>query len=112
MVDRISRSVNDFSTLVESLISMQIDFISVKEQFDTSTPVGRAMMYMTSVFAQLERETLAERVRDNMLMLSRSGIWLGGVCPTGFTSERKTNVIIDDKIKEYSYLKKMTILKL
>ncbi len=106
MVDRISRSVNDFSTLVESLISMQIDFISVKEQFDTSTPVGRAMMYMTSVFAQLERETLAERVRDNMLMLSRSGIWLGGVCPTGFTSERKTNVIIDDKIKEYSYLKK------
>lgn len=105
MLDRISRSVNDFSTLVESLFAMQIDFVSVKEQFDTSTPMGRAMMYIASVFAQLERETIAERIRDNMMMLARTGIWLGGTCPTGFTSERKTSVIIDGKIKEYSYLK-------
>ena len=104
-LDRISRSVSDFSSFVEDMNARNISFICIREQFDTSIPSGRAMIYMVSVFAQLERETLAERVRDNMLMLSRSGIWLGGTCPTGFTSERKTNVIIDGKVKEYSYLK-------
>ena len=104
-LDRISRSVSDFSNFVEDINSRNISFISISERFDTSTPMGRAMMYIASVFAQLERETIAERVRDNMLMLSRSGIWLGGTCPTGFSSERKTNVIIDGKIKQYSYLK-------
>ncbi|KAK8835448.1 hypothetical protein M9Y10_004552 [Tritrichomonas musculus] len=103
-LDRISRSVSDFSSFVEDVNSRNISFICIREQFDTSIPGGRAMIYMVSVFAQLERETLAERVRDNMLMLSRSGIWLGGTCPTGFTAKRKTEVIIDGKIKEYSYL--------
>ena len=60
---------------------------SVKEQFDTRTPMGRAMMYIASVFAQLEREITAERIRDNMIELAKSGRWLGGNTPTGYKSE-------------------------
>ncbi len=56
-------------------------------------------MYIASVFAQLERETLAERVRDNMFMLARSGRWLGGTPPTGFSSEKIEEIILDYKIK-------------
>lgn len=61
-LDRISRNVSDFSTTLEELQSYGVDFISIKEQFDTTTPMERAMIYIASVFAQLERETIAERV--------------------------------------------------
>ena len=86
-LDRISRSVADFAGLIDALERQGIGFISIREQFDTTRPMGRAMMYVSSVFSQLERETIAERIRDNMLELSKSGRWLGGVTPTGFRSE-------------------------
>lgn len=104
-LDRISRSVSDFSTLIEELNDYNIDFICIKDQFDTSTPMGKAMMYIASVFAQLERETIAERVRDNMLMLSKTGRWLGGTTPTGFTSEKVQELILDGKLKHSCKLK-------
>ncbi|AGY78160.1 recombinase family protein [Clostridium autoethanogenum] len=89
-LDRISRNVADFSTTLELLQKHNISFVSVKEQFDTSTPMGKAMVYIASVFAQLERETIAERVRDNMLELAKSGRWLGGQTPLGFNSKKVT----------------------
>lgn len=98
-LDRISRSVSDFSTLIEKLNKQGVSFICIKEQFDTSTPMGRAMMYIASVFAQLERETLAERVRDNMFMLARSGRWLGGTPPTGYSAQRVEEILFENKIK-------------
>ena len=67
--------------------------------------MGKAMMYIASVFAQLERETIAERVRDNMLMLARTGRWLGGTTPTGYTSEKQQEIIIDGKVKTSCKLK-------
>ncbi|MFR3755417.1 MAG: recombinase family protein [Enterocloster sp.] len=104
-LDRISRNVSDFSSLIEDLNSYNISFVCIKEEFDTSKPMGKAMMYIASVFAQLERETIAERVRDNMLMLARTGRWLGGTTPTGFTSEKIQEIIIDGKIKTSCKLK-------
>ncbi len=98
-LDRISRSVGDFAPLVEDLIRRGIGFVSIKEQFDTSTPMGKAMMYIASVFAQLERETIAERVRDNMLLLARTGRWLGGEPPTGFSTKREMSQTSDGKRK-------------
>lgn len=86
-LDRISRNVADFSTTLELLQEYNIGFVSIKEQFDTSTPMGRAMVYIASVFAQLERETIAERVKDNMLELAKTGRWLGGNAPLGFESK-------------------------
>ncbi len=104
-LDRISRNVSDFSTLIEDLNDRSISFVCIKEEFDTSKPMGKAMMYIASVFAQLERETIAERVRDNMLMLARTGRWLGGTTPTGFTSEKQQEIVIDGKVKTSCKLK-------
>lgn len=91
-LDRVSRSVSDFSIFIEELQKLGVAFVSIREQFDTSTPMGRAMMYIASVFAQLERETLAERVRDNLYQLAKTGRWLGGITPLGFRSEEKRYV--------------------
>lgn len=104
-LDRISRNIGDFANLIEELNELHISFISIKEQFDTSSPMGRAMMYIASVFSQLERETIAERIRDNMLELSKSGRWLGGNTPTGYTSESVSSVTIDGKVKKAFKLK-------
>lgn len=102
-LDRISRNVADFSKTLELLQDHNVSFISIREQFDTSTPIGRAMVYISSVFAQLERETIAERIRDNMLELSKTGRWLGGQTPLGFNSEKI--VYIDEEFKERSLSK-------
>jgi site-specific DNA recombinase len=83
-LDRISRNIGDFAKIIEDLQDYNIEFISIREQFDTTSPMGRAMLYIAGVFAQLERETIAERVRDNMLELSKSGKWLGGNTPFGY----------------------------
>lgn len=104
-LDRISRNISDFSGLIEELSRLNIAFISIKEQFDTGTPMGRAMMYIASVFSQLERETIAERIRDNMHELAKTGRWLGGVTPTGYASEAVKSVTIDGKSKKACKLK-------
>ncbi len=104
-LDRVSRNVSDFSFLITDLNKRGIAFVSIKEQFDTSTPMGRAMMYIASVFAQLERETIAERIRDNMLMLARTGRWLGGIAPTGYKSEKVEQKVVDGKSKQMFRLK-------
>jgi DNA invertase Pin-like site-specific DNA recombinase len=104
-LDRISRNIGDFAKLIEELDGLKVSFISIKEQFDTSSPMGRAMMYISSVFSQLERETIAERIRDNMHELSKTGRWLGGTSPTGYESEQVENVTIEGKTKKACKLK-------
>lgn len=84
-LDRISRSVADFGSIWDTLSRYNVDFVSVNEKFDTSSPVGRAMLYIIMVFAQLERETIAERVKDNYYQRARNGNWCGGPAPYGFT---------------------------
>lgn len=106
-LDRISRSVADFSSTYNMLEENNVAFISVREQFDTSTPMGKAMLYISSVFAQLERETIAERVRDNMIQLSKTGRWLGGQEPFGFKSEKI--IYLDENYNERSLMKLSSI---
>lgn len=102
-LDRISRNVSDFSSTLETLTKHGIDFVSIREQFDTSSPMGRAMIYIASVFAQLERETIAERVKDNMLELSKTGRWLGGVSPIGYSADPIT--YFDENMNERKMVK-------
>lgn len=104
-LDRISRNISDFSALIEELGRLDIDFVSIRESFDTSSPMGRAMMYIASVFSQLERETIAERIRDNMHELAKTGRWLGGITPTGYTSEAVRTVTVDGRSKRACKLK-------
>ena len=87
-LDRISRNVSDFANLKKEFDMYDVAFISIKDNFDTTTPTGNAMMMIVSVFAQLERDTIAERIRDNMHELAKSGRWLGGITPTGYKSEK------------------------
>lgn len=103
-LDRISRNIGDFANLITELTSMGVAFISIKEQFDTNSPMGRAMMYIASVFSQLERETIAERIRDNLHELSKTGRWLGGVTPTGYSSVGETSMNINGKTKKAFHL--------
>ena len=90
-LDRISRSVGDFCQLLDTLRRYHTSFVSLRENFDTTTPMGRAMIFITSIFSQLERETLAERVRDNIYELAKTGRWLGGQTPTGFDTATVDN---------------------
>ncbi len=89
-LDRFSRSVADFGRLWETLQANGVEFVSVSENFDTSTPMGRAMLHIIMVFAQLERETTAQRVRDNYYRRAGLGAWPGGPPPYGYAIGRIT----------------------
>ncbi|MCI8465044.1 MAG: recombinase family protein [Lachnospiraceae bacterium] len=99
-LDRLGRNIADLANLIETLNKLHVSFISIKERFDTSTPIGKAMLYFAGVLAQMEREQIAERVRDNMLMLARKGRWLGGNPPLGFVTEAEETVSINGKSKK------------
>lgn len=86
-LDRISRSILDFSNMMELFGAHQVEFISSTEKFDTSTPIGRAMLNICIVFAQLERETIQKRVTDAYVSRSRKGLYMGGRLPYGFRTE-------------------------
>ncbi len=88
-LDRISRNIKDFAELIESFESKNISFISATEQFDTSSPIGRALVYIIMTFAQLERETIIKRIKDNTLFRGRSGFFTGGKAPFGYRATRK-----------------------
>lgn len=83
-LDRISRSMADFSNLIVTLEQHGVDFISATENFDTSNPLGRAMVNIIMTFAQLERETITERVTDNYYFRGNLGYWPGGTAPYGY----------------------------
>ena len=100
-LDRISRNVNDFARLMSLLEAHDVSFLSATENIETLTPSGKALTYMISVFAELERNTIAERIKDNMLELAKSGVWLGGNTPTGYSSIEEIKLINNKKKKTY-----------
>ena len=105
-LDRISRNVQEFSAMYEIFQQHDVSFVSVKESFDTTTPMGRTVMYILAAFAQLERENTSERVADNMQALGASGKWTGGKLPTGMTSVRRQ---VGEKEHSYLMVDKETI---
>lgn len=104
-LDRLTRSVQDFSEIYEVLNTYGTEFISVKEDFDTTTPMGRAMLTITVVFAQLEREVTAERIQDAMMELAKTGRWLGGMTPYAYTSKQITYMNDAGQVKNKYHLK-------
>jgi len=83
--DRISRSIIDFANMMELLQRYNVEFVSATEKFDTSTPIGRAMLNICIVFAQLERETIQKRVQDAFHSRCRKGFYMSGKAPYGYT---------------------------
>lgn len=89
-LDRCSRSILDFTKLMEEFSQYDVEFISCTEKFDTSTPMGRAMLSICVVFAQLERETIQQRIFDAYHARSKRGFYMGGRIPFGFCLEPYT----------------------
>ncbi len=92
-LDRISRSILDFANMMEIFQKYHVEFVSSTEKFDTSTPIGRAMLNICIVFAQLERETIQKRVTDAYYARCKRGFYMGGRIPYGY---RLTKTVIDN----------------
>jgi DNA invertase Pin-like site-specific DNA recombinase len=88
-LDRISRNILDFANLQEYFKKYGCAFVSSSESLDTSSPMGRAMINIIMVFAQLERETIAGRIKDAYFARAKIGAYLGGGMPLGYTTEKR-----------------------
>ena len=87
-LDRISRSILDFANMMQLFQQHRVEFVSSTERFDTSTPIGRAMLHICIVFAQLERETIQKRVTDAYYSRCKTGLYMGGRVPYGFARQQ------------------------
>jgi site-specific DNA recombinase len=90
-VDRLTRSLGDFATLIEMFDANRVSFVSVTQSFNTSSSMGRLTLNVLLSFAQFERELIGERVRDKIAASKRKGIWVGGPVPLGYA-------VVDKKI--------------
>jgi site-specific DNA recombinase len=96
-VDRLTRSLADFAKLVELFVSHGVSFVSVTQQFNTTTSMGRLTLNVLLSFAQFEREVTSERIRDKIAASKRKGLWVGGKAPLGYEAkDRKITVIEKD----------------
>ena len=92
-VDRLTRSLADFAKLVELFDQHEVSFVSVTQQFNTTTSMGRLTLNVLLSFAQFEREVTSERIRDKIAASKRKGLWVGGMVPLGYdTKDRKITV--------------------
>lgn len=83
-IDRLTRSLADFSKMVEVFERQSVSFVSVTQQFNTTTSMGRLMLNVLLSFAQFEREVTGERIRDKIAASKRKGMWMGGIPPIGY----------------------------
>jgi site-specific DNA recombinase len=83
-VDRLTRSLADFAKIIERFDARRVSFVSVTQQFNTTTSMGRLTLNVLLSFAQFEREVTGERIRDKIAASKRKGMWMGGTLPVGY----------------------------
>jgi len=83
-VDRLTRSLADFVKMVEAFDAHGVSFVSITQQFNTTTSMGRLTLNVLLSFAQFEREVTGERIRDKIAASKRKGMWMGGLVPLGY----------------------------
>ena len=117
-LDRISRSILDFATMMELFQEYDVEFVSSTEKFDTSTPMGRAMLNICIVFAQLERETIQKRVTDAYYSRCLKGFHMSGQAPYGYHLEptvvegiRTKKMVADPVAADHVRLKRQAYIK-
>jgi len=96
-IDRLTRSLADFAKIVDILDARGASFVSVTQQFNTTTSMGRLTLNVLLSFAQFEREVIGERIRDKIAASKRKGMWMGGVPPLGYRVEDRKLVVIDSE---------------
>ena len=98
-IDRLTRSLLDFSKLIELLDEHKCSFVAVTQSFNTSNSMGRLMLNVLLSFAQYERELTSERIRDKFEASSKLGIWMGGVPPLGYNPLNRELIINEKEAK-------------
>jgi site-specific DNA recombinase len=98
-IDRLTRSLMDFARMVELFDRHQVSFVSVTQQFNTTTSMGRLTLNVLLSFAQFEREVTAERIRDKIAASKKKGMWMGGPPPLGYDVENRQLVINETEAK-------------
>jgi site-specific DNA recombinase len=96
-VDRLTRSLADFAKLVELFDAHGVSFVSVTQQFNTTTSMGRLTLNVLLSFAQFEREVTSERIRDKIAASKRKGLWVGGTLPLGYHMKDDKIAVIEDE---------------
>ena len=94
-VDRLTRSLADFAKLVELFDKHSVSFVSVTQQFNTTTSMGRLTLNVLLSFAQFEREVTSERIRDKIAASKRKGLWVGGMVPLGYDVKDRKIVVVE-----------------
>ena len=92
-IDRLTRSLADFARLAELFDQYGVSFVSVTQQFNTTTSMGRLMLNVLLSFAQFEREITGERIRDKIAASKKKGMWMGGTVPIGYRTVDRSLVI-------------------
>ncbi|MBO6727128.1 MAG: recombinase family protein [Rhizobiaceae bacterium] len=103
-IDRLTRSLADFAKMVEIFDQAQASFVSVTQQFNTTTSMGRLTLNVLLSFAQFEREVTAERIRDKIAASRKKGMWMGGGVPLGYRVENRKLIIDEDEAKIVRFL--------
>src|SRR5215208_3402666 len=103
-VDRLTRSLADFAKLVELFDAHGVSFVSVTQQFTTTTSMGRLTLNVLLSFAQFEREVIGERVRDKISASKKKGLWVGGPVPMGYAVRAKKPVIEDRTAEQVRWM--------
>src|SRR6266436_2965252 len=96
-VDRLTRSLADFAKIVEIFDQRGVSFVSVTQQFNTTTSMGRLTLNVLLSFVQFEREVTGERIRDKIAASKRKGMWMGGVPPLGYGVQDRKLVVIPNE---------------
>jgi len=96
-VDRLTRSLADFAKLVELFDGHAVSFVSVTQQFNTTTSMGRLTLNVLLSFAQFEREVTSERIRDKIAASKRKGLWVGGIVPLGYATKDRKIVVVEEE---------------
>ena len=103
-VDRLTRSLADFAKLVELFDAHGVSFVSVTQQFNTTTSMGRLTLNVLLSFAQFEREVTSERIRDKIGASKRKGLWVGGVVPLGYQAKDRKITVVGDEAKTVRHI--------
>jgi site-specific DNA recombinase len=96
-VDRLTRSLADFAKLVELFDAHDVSFVSVTQQFNTTTSMGRLTLNVLLSFAQFEREVTSERIRDKIAASKRKGLWVGGPLPLGYELKNSNLIVVEEE---------------
>src|SRR6187455_1404590 len=99
-VDRLTRSLADFAKLVELFDAHGVSFVSVTQQFNTTTSMGRLTLNVLLSFAQFEREVTSERIRDKIAASKRKGLWVGGMVPLGYELKDGKLLIVEKEAQQ------------